>query len=374
MSFNNYDTYGGTTGATDERFMSPVTPSGQVLFNGAIADGAVIAAFQNKSPKYPLPKGAFAEYVGLVRVADIVYCFIDANQYVQASYERYANATTVGLSSINGQGDINETEESFMSRIQVLGLAFMETDVNKSKLFNIHCGGLYTVMNLSNVDIVAGNWLIVYAPTPAEAAEGGRGEEPDMNGVMTLWFKPYHPEIHRFTSRQIFACLTQRTQGPDVHTTMDGKLYLPEYEQTCDHLFDSFLSIGIVVTEFLRQANVIQLAGAGSAEDTYIKFMAAVGHTRFYNTRNTNALLRQELLNALFLSVVRRNSDEYETANLFPNEKRLRDCQMEATDVALVSMARFIHTITKNIIGKAITSMGPKKNGQMQLCSYIGGK
>ena len=373
MSFNTYDSYG--SGTTNEKFMSPVTPSGQVLFNGAIAEGAVIAAMNNKSPKWPLPKGVFLSSVGTVRVADVVWNYTDANQYVQSNYERYANTTTVGLSSINGQGNVNESEATFLSRIQILGLAFMENDVNNSKLFNIHCGGLYTVMNLSNVDIVAGNWLIVYAPSPSEVAEGGRGEDADLNGVMTLWFKPYHPEIHRFTPRQIYACLTQRNLGPDVHTTLDGKLFLPEYETLCDDIFDSCLNIGLVFVEALRGYGIVKMEDeTAKPGDTYNTFMEAVGHKRFFSRNRANPETRQQMINAFFLPAVKRNSDDFDMANFFANDKRLRECQMEATDVALVSMARFIQTITKNIIGKAITSMGPKKNGQMQLCSYIGGK
>lgn len=368
-------------GARNRDFLSPVTPTGQVLFNGAIAQGAVIAAMQNKSPLYPLPGGQFQEMVGRVRVADVVYKFIDDNDYLQSSYNRNMNATTSGLSSINGQGYAGESQHSFLSRIQVLGLAFMENDKNGSKLFNIHCGGLYTVVNTGNEDLVAGGWVMVYAPRLDEVKEGGRGEDADANGLITLWLKPYHPEIHRNTPKHLYHCLTRLNMGKDIHTTADGKAYLPEYEDQCNDIFDSFLDIGLIFTEYLRTSGLIKLEVDGKEIESvrlYSNILEKLGHRRFYNIKNLNSLKRQELLNAFFLPQLTRKTTDYDEANYFygtdEDSKNLRGCQLEAVSIALVTQARFIHTITKNIIGKCITSMAPKENGQLQLCAYIGSK
>ena len=337
-----------------------------------------MSAMQNKSPLYPLPTGQFVDMVGKVRIADIVYRFIDDNEYVNSSYERYSNTTTAGLSSINGQGYAGESQQSFLARIQVLGLAFMENDINGSKLFNIHCGGLYTVVNTGNEDICAGDWVIVYAPRMDEIKEGGRGEDADANGVITLWLKPYHPAIHQNTPRHIYSCLTRLNSGFGVHSTKEGKSYLPEYEDQCNHLFDSLLDTGMIFVEFLKRHGLIEFKIESTKNDSaklYAPLFEKLGHTRFYKESLVDSILRQEMLNAFFLAQLTRKTDDYDDANYFSGQsddhKLLRNCQLEAISIALAEQARFIHTITKNIIGKAVTSMAPKKNGQLQLCSYI---
>ncbi len=376
MSFNNYDAeHGGVGQITNEAFMSPLTPSGQVLFNGVVAEGAVIAAFNNPSPKWPLPRGATLAKVGTVRVADVVYALIDGNQYMQSQYERYSNTDVVGLSSINGQGRADQTEAQFLARVQPLGLAFMPNDENSSKRFNIHCGGLYTIMNVSNVDIVAGNWLMIYAPTPQEASEGGRGLEDDANGLVTLWLKPYFPEIHRLHPPQIYACLTRRAMGGDVHTSSDGRAYLVEYGNTCDDLFDAFLGIGVAFVKYLTEAGEVRTTRASGDMDALLsEVMQTAGHKAFYSAQYANNDVRQQLINLFFLAQVRAKTPEHEEANGFSTHKQLAEAQRRAPTMMFVSIARFLHTINKNIMGKAITSMAPKKNGNMQLCSYMCGR
>lgn len=372
MSFNSFDAErGGVGDVTNEAFMSPITPSGQALFNGTIAEGAVITAFNNQSPLWPLPKGATLTKVGTVRIADIVYAFIDGNRYMQSQYERYSNTDVVGLSSINGQGRADQTPAQFLARVQPLGLAFMPNDQNGSKRFNIHCGGLYTICNVSNVDIVAGNWLMVYAPDPKEAAEGGRGEEDDANGLITLWLKPYYPEIHRLHPPQIYACLTRRAMGDDVHTSGDGRSWMIEYENTCDDLFDAFMGIGAAFIKYMTEAGELSVSKGGNIDSLLAGVMQAAGHKSFYSAQYANADVRQQLINLFFLGQVHAKTPEYEEANVFSHHKQLADAQRRAPTMMLVSLARFIHTITKNIMGKAITSMAPKKNGNMQLCSYM---
>lgn len=375
MAFNSYDSNrGGVGDMIDEGFMHPITPSGQVLFNGVVAEGAVIAAFNNPSPKWPLPRGATLPKVGQVRIADIVYALIDGNQYMQSQYERYSNTDVIGLSSINGQGRADQTKEQFLARVQPLGLAFMPNDQNGSKRFNIHCGGLYTICNVSNVDIVAGNWLMIYAPDPTEASQGGRGEEDDANGLITLWLKPYHPEIHRMHPPQIYQCLTRRAMGDDVHTTGDGRQWLVEYENTCDDLFDAFLGIGASFAKYLVDADVLEAAQGANVDSSLAEVMQAAGHKSFYSAQYLNNDVRQQLINLFFLGQVGVKTAEYAEANVFSKHKQLGQAQRTAPTMMLVSIARFIHTVTKNIMGKAVTSMAPKKNGSFQLSSYMCGK
>lgn len=369
MSFNSspYPTTG--RGVLDEAFISPVTPSGQVLFNGAVAEGAAISAMQNKTALYPLPKGAFLDWVRRNRQADIIWTYNDNNQYVQSSFERYTNTDVVGLSSINGQGDINERPDQFLARIQFLGLAFMNNDVNGTQRFNIHCGGLYTILNVSNRHIVGGDWLRVYAPSPSEMKEGGRGEEADASGgVMTLWFIPYHPEVHQQTPRHVHACLSQLTN--DVHTTVDGKSFMHEYEDLCTDQFDAYVNLGLIFVKFLAEAGQVTLPDHFEAKMRAL--LTRLGHRRFHSKNGSDPDMRQELIDAFFLQVFRRDSDEYKDLNYF-SDKQLQACQREAVSMDMYAKARFIHTINKDVVAKAITSMAPKKNGQVQLCRYMSG-
>lgn len=375
--------YGNTNGATngvDQAFLSPITPVGAVLFNGAIAQGALISAMQNKSAKYPLPSGQSLELVGRVRKADVVYRFIDEHEYNEPSHGRNNNTQVSALSSINGQGFVGESEASFLSRIQVLGIADMENDMNGSQLFNIQCGGIYTIMNVSNQDISTGDWLMVYAPRLDEVREGGRGLEADNNGLMTLWLVPYHPEIHQSTPAHVFTCLSRMNEGLGIHSTIDGKSFMPEYESMCNSQFDAFMGSGMIFLEFLRKRGLVKFETAQNVTpaNLYAALFERLGHTRFYNEKRQDPEMRQELLNALFLQRLSRKTDDYEAANYFPtneeNQRKLRQCQLETIDIGLSSQSRLIHNITKNILGKAITPMRPKGNGSFQMCSYIGAK
>ncbi len=380
----NYDKIVTESGVTDEDFISPVTPVGEVLINGAIATGSVIAAMQNKSAKYPLPSGQSLEMVGRVRRAALVFRLIDENDYLENSFERYSNTTAAGITSLNGQGHAGESQANFMSRIQIMGLAFQDTEENGAKLFNIHIGGVYTMINNSNRDIVAGDWLMGYAPRLDEIKEGGRGKEHDLNGYYELWVVPYDPSLHQATSAHIYACLSQHNEDRDVHNARDGRAFMPEYESMCDHLLDSFMDLGIVFVEFMFKKGLIEIKdgrGGNSDKDrfaVYAALLAELGNSHFYSEKTSKPASRQKYLNALFLDRLVRTKDTYKEANYFPgsdrNEKLLRDCQMEAVSLGITEQANFVHTITKNVIGKAQTSAMPKKNFQAQLCSMIGCK
>lgn len=380
----NFDKIVSESGVTDEDFISPITSVGEVMVNGAMATGSVISAMQNKSAKYPLPSGQSLEMVGRTRRAALAYRLIDENDYLDNSFERYSSSTVAALTSINGQGQAGESQASFMSRIQVIGIIQQETDINGSKLFNIHIGGVYTMINNSNRDIVAGDWLAAYSPRLDEIKEGGRGKEHDLNGYYELWIVPYDPSLHQSTPAHIYACLTQHNEDRDIHNAKDGRAFMPEYESMCDHLLDSFMDLGIVFVEFMFQKGLIELKnvrGGNSKKDRvelYVNLLTELGNTHFYSEKQTKPAVRQQYLNALFLDRLLRKGETYEEANYFPgsnkNERLLRECQLEAVSLGITEQANFVHTITKNVFGKAVTSGAPKKNFQAQLCSMIGCK
>jgi len=369
------------SGTRDEGFLAPVTPVGAVLFNGEINTTSVTNATTNTAPKYPLPGSHYLDYVGKVRQADVVYRFIDQHEFVEGGSERYTNTTVSGLSSLNGQGISGESEAAFMRRVQVLGLAFQDNEQNGSTRFNIHCGGIYTVVNNGNKNIPAGCWVRVRAPRLDELREGGRGEDADANGVVTLWLEPYYPEVHQATPTQIWHCLSRINSGPNIHTTRGGKHYMPEYEDMCRALFDSFLDVGLVLIEFLVRKGTLAWAGEGADRPSPMvlsALMGLLGHDRFRTNATANPILRQELVDAFFLAQLNRASEEYSEANFFSGrteaERTLHECQMEGSGIAIDAFSRFIHTLTKDIIGRAVTSMAPKKNGQLHVLSYTGSK
>jgi hypothetical protein len=358
----------------DENFLSPVTPSGQVLFNGKISQGAFITANNNPSPKYPMPTGQYRDWVGKVRTADVVWKYVDDMECMDECFGNRSttNAQVSGISALNGQGHAGESGASFLSRIQPLGLAFMPNDDNGSHLFNIHSGGKYTIINLSNKDIKGGDWLMIYAPELREIQEGGRGKEPDRNGLVTLWLVPYHPEIHQNTSAAIYNCLSRMNEGVRGETR-EGKNYMAEYEDQCIALFDAFLNIGILFVEFLQRQGALTLNADIPANDLYAGILATLGHTHFFNSDKVNPERRQKLLNVLFIDRLPRKSESFAEASYFDasQDEMLYKGQFEAVSSVLVAMARFQHAINNRIMGKAITSMAPKKNGEFQLRSYI---
>lgn len=391
----NFDTVVSQSGEVDEDFISPITEQGVMLVNGAIHTGALTAATRNTNPKYTLPSGQSAQMVGLTRRAALVYRPIDENNYLGGFGSRGDNTTVMGLTALNGQGHAGESQASFMSRIQVIGIAQQDTENNGSKRFNIHIGGMYTMINNSNRDIVAGDWLMAYAPRADEIKQGGRGKEHDANGYLELWMVPYHPSIHQVTTANIYQCLSLRynDRNPSRPHSVNGKEYIEEYETMCDILLDSFMDIGITFLEFLASSNVITVnknlqAGTGAAAnrkeraEAYAKLLARLDHSHFMSKDQKVPEDRKRLIDSLFVERLSQKDKEGNDVDYFDfpimqqssTTKKLRDSQMGGVAKGLVEMARLNHTITKNVFGKALTSAAPKKNLNVQLCSMIGCK
>ena len=294
----------------NENFIAPITASGQVLLNGGIAMGPVIGATTGrKDPLYDPPQGQYIDMVSKVRVADVVYRFVDDYDRVQTGFERTSTLTVTGLSSLNGQGYRSDEKNmsAFMRRIQPMGLAFMENDKNGSSVFNIHTGGLYTIVNLSNQYIGAGDWLMAYAPRRAEVKEGGRGEDADRNGVVTLWLIPYRPEIHQITPHGIHTCLIEGLSRESDMPRHDMKTYIADYEHMCNAYLDSLMIVGMVYTElFLGFAQGGGGVGAGVLERAvqHQDFLATVGHGDFMDRTKLDIVARERMIDGIFVSAL----------------------------------------------------------------------
>lgn len=374
--------------------MNPITKMGVVLFNGGIDKGAVITAANRPNPYYPAPVGQFMDWYGKMRQADVVWRFIDEHASSMTSHynSSYSNATVTGLVCINGQGtkarypDVNsrrgkqllDQNELFLSRIDILGLADMPNKDNDSPLFNIHCGGTQTITNISNVNIRAGDWLIAYAPRLDEIAEGGRREDADNNGVITLWLKPYSPSQHQNTPRQILHCLTEMVDADRKGAELSRNSFLPEYADQCDRLFEAIVNIGLTFTKWADNNGL-----AFNNPKDYTELMMRLGHQRNYsaNPAAQDFDLKQSLIDTMFVTGFPTGTNDYNvhkkgasTTDLTKEEIVLNQCQRQGVSLMLNEIARFIHTVTKNIVGKALTSMEPGKDGLFQHASYSGCK
>lgn len=357
--------------------MRPITKIGVVLFNGGIDRGAVISASNKVNPYYPPPKGQFHNWYGKMRYADIAWRFIDehAGSCASTYNNQYSNATVTAMVAINGQGTkakapssrkarhVNQNE-FFLSRINILGLVDAPNDENESPLFNIHCGGIQTITNISNVNIRAGDWLIAYAPRLEEVGEGGRRQDADNNGVMTLWLKPYSPSDNANTPPQILQCLTEVNESDAKGIKFNRTECLPEYVDQCERLFESFVNIGVTFMKWVQTKE----AGKGDLTNSdFMDIIATLGHQQNYNAGKVNYKARQSLTDALFACVT--HEDLFSNAD--SNGKKLNKIQRQGVSLALAEQARYIHGVTKNIMGKALTSMEPGQDGMFQHCSYM---
>jgi hypothetical protein len=287
----------------------------------------------------------------------------------------YGNTTVVGMVSLNGQGDGAgilgkrrhlDQNELFLSKIDILGIADFANDENEGQLFNIHCGGTQTLTNVCNVNWRAGDWLIAYAPRLEELSEGGRGQDADNNGVITLWLKPYDVSAHKNTPVQILHCLTEVNTSESRGLELNRSSFIPEYADQCERLLESMINIGITFMKWTQKAK----GGVPVDTQDYVELLRELGHRSFYATGEQNFDLKQSLVDHLFACAVPTGSDKN---NCFGNsslEKSLNHCQRQGVSLALFEQARFIKTVTKNIVGKALTSTEPGRDGLFQHRAY----
>lgn len=379
MSYNNFSKVVSDSGELDEDFISPMSSQGEVIVNGIIASGTVISAMHGNG-YYPLPSGSSREMVGRTRRAAVAYRLIDDNDHLDGVSNANSDSTVAAITCLNGAGRPNDTPATLLSRIEPIGIVQQETELNGDRRFNIHIGGQYTMINNSNRDIVAGDWLMIYAPSLTEMKQGGRGKMHDENGYVELWLVPYHPSIHKAQPAQMYACLTQLCASDSTHTSLDGKAYLPAYEEMCEHIMDSFMDVGITFIEYLRYLGALNRITLLATDEDRAKFYAnllgMLGHSQFFTKTGMDRNARQECLNAFFLERLStsKNNEAYKKANFFPGDdpasRKMRQCQLDGVSLGMTEQASFNFDTTKNIMGKAVTSAAPKKNYQIQLTSY----
>jgi len=356
---------------TNKNFISPTRVVGDVLYNCQIDKTLVTNALYNQNPYYPLPIGMSMPDIEIVRKGDIIFTLIDnsqGNYQLSTTYNNTGDNTTVpAIAALNGQGIYGEPD--IMSKILPLGLAFEENERNKETRFNGHVGGIHTVLNTGNENINAGDWVMAYAPTmeEVESQSGGRGKIADKNKLITLWFKPYRPNIHKLSApKQILTCLTG--SKPDNH-------YLPSYVTACKSLIDASLDIGILflndVLKDLSQDDLDALTGndKNDKEAVLIKLMRQYGHTEYYekNSKPEKVLSnkkRQSFINQLFIPYSDKINNQFKDPSLHRN-------QADAISLFINSTAHFYHDVAKNVLWRAVTSARPKENFNVHCSAYM---
>lgn len=368
-TFGNRDSY-------NSKFLSPITPTGQVLINGKMDQSQVSFGSNNSRPKWALPTGSFFDSLGVVETGDIVWKPVCSNVFMNTT-ERDENIHARAISCLNGQGLTEETTEEFMQRIDILGLAFMSNDKNNTQYFNIHVGGIYTIRNNGNEDINIGDYVMAYAPRPDEVNKGGKGESSDANGVVKLWVKPYRPEHHKLTAGNIYRVLT-RSNTEDRkfrNRTPNGLPYLPELVDQCHNMFDSWVSIGMTILLACDASEDIPVSITGDRASVIKNILEKLGHKRFENEGLIDRDFKQQVIDSIFVQELQGTHQK--SRLFFGNDKtmnsvedRLMRCQLEGPQNQLYETARFISHVTKKILGKAISCGTPKGDFNIQLCAY----
>ena len=383
---SNHDAY-----KTD--FMSPIQQSGILLYNSGIDQTAVCIATNNRSHLYPLPMNGYQTYLTKARQFDIAWKYRDTTRYFEQQLSRDERARVRTMIAINGQGDASEGVEAFMRTIEVMGFVYNDNENNDSELFNVYCAGLFTIINTGNETICAGDWVIACAPELKEVQDCGRGNPPDENGVITLVTKPYNPNIHANTPNSIYNCLTTmngsgKTQDSSassyVYKSSDGSVYQSTYTEQCEILNDTKMNDGMIFALFLKQNGLLaQLAAMEDVNDVaafFIDLFSSLGHGSFWRGENAvDRPLRQDLLNSFFakeaMSVGGRDAFKkavyFDTESTDSNQKRLVDCYNRTTGLALKVQAEYVYETTNRILGRAITSMEPKQNGDLLMGRFV---
>jgi hypothetical protein len=315
-----------------------------------------MVVFGNKNPKpyYPIPVGQYQAMMEKGRRCDIVWTKMDANSNYNhrgglsvSSYMGPGNVDSDAVHaivSINGQGTEGKgyDNHTFMESVQPLGIMLMDNEKNETDRFNLHFGGLETVVNMGNEYIPAGVWVMAYAPSREELNLGGRGEDADKNGVCTLWMKPYKPEHHKWTCGNVRKCL--QNSSPDNPFTKN-------FKETCNKVFSTSMDEAMIIQEELdkhpneRNAMVNAFRGGNRAAYSAAKEKAM-------------AKIKDEYARRVFSLSSGEMRSHNKALSENPGEHRL------------VAEAQLLHVQLKNIMGKAITGGGKKENFDLLLAAY----
>ena len=331
-------------------FIRPWRGVGLVLVNGKISTGMTVVARNTANPYYKLPSGQHIEMLRRVRRADIVYNVIDngttSNLYVNNFNAMNSDSDKVyGLSSLNGRGtnsiDAGDNH-SLMSKINPIGLAGQATEFNGIANFNIHTGGIETVPNNGNQRINPGQWVMAYAPALSELSEGGRGDEADQNGLVTLWFVPYTPESHKLTCNNIHRCLVN-----------DRSDCSKAFRDVAELFYKTCVDIAIIVHKNMGKSEWERLVELNGSESP----------TMYMHKRDKIIMedyeVKRDLSNALFQHHRRRTTDDKNQISI-----------SNPGEALITATALMVKDVTKNIMGKAVTGAGPKEDFDLQLCHY----
>lgn len=330
----------------NSNFIHPKRSVGQVLFNGKINGPMAIQGTHNRHPLYPIPNGQYLEMMRKARRGDIVWAYSNEHHVgnLMKSSSQLPNIETdtiEGLVSINGHGqaDKKETNHEFLSRIYPLGIAFMENDKNETDRFNCHVGGIDTICNNGNQRINAGDWVMAYAPSrdEVETYAGGRGEEADKNGVLTLWYVPYRPQDHKFTCNNIQKCLLE---------TKNNK-FTSQFKEASMLMMRELIKCAIATQAAIENTNPklwsdLQAKSKTAGFDSYLRELTT-------DDTNGPTNLMKNLVPALCSNTAK---------------------QISPVGNMLIAQAWLIKNVTKNIMGKAVTSADPRKNFEIQQMRY----
>lgn len=327
----------------NSNFIHPKRSVGEVVFNAKINGCMVVQGTHNRTPIWPLPNGQALEMMRKTRRGDIVWAYTNEYQTsnLMKSSSTHSNVETdtiEGLVSINGHGQNKEENHDFMSRIYPIGIASIPNDKNETDRFMCQFGGIVTTINNGSQRINAGDYVRAYAPSLDERLEGGRGEEVDKNGVMTLWYMPYKPEDHRWTTRNI-----QRSLLADrgTHT-------------------DAFKKASVTLIQQLIRTSVIVQSVMGSTaalKNNWDELVRASGNAK-QSDNIISKLTTDEKTNILNVLVPALCEDDNRTKLQSP------------ISTMLISQAWLVKNQLKNVLGKAVTSADPRKNFEIELCGY----
>lgn len=366
-------------------FISPLRSVGTVVSNGKVSQEMVTNAYTNRTPYWGLADGTYKDLVGVMKRGEIIYQYhsntgmgIMSACSTDPVYIERENTTLKGLSILNGQGDSLmglDGNHHFANTIQVLGIVEMSNDVNCNGRLNVISGGIHDVRNNGNETINVGDYVYAYAPSRDEMCRGG-GKTPNIeekNGVVKLWYKPYHPELHRYQLKQIYDCLRDVT---------NSKNYMPMFRRSCHQFIDSTSGMFIIYLAKLLPELRKVISGPvatriESDPDLLAHMLAKAGHSEFKSHPASDPVLHMQIIDSLFVpfSTNSKNATEY----LFPVEpenatkrerdlmKRLNSIQQKSPALYQETIAYFINQLRNLIIGQAKSTARPGDDFSLML-------
>lgn len=313
-----------------------------VVVNGEINTALCTKARQSTNPLYKKATGSDSNNYSKITGGDIVYTESCNNGISMNTYSQNvsrANNKMKGVSVLNGQG--KDSNEAFIQKIQILGVAEMSNVDNSSQLYTILRGGIVQVTNNSNVTINPGDWIQAYAPTPEEARGGGKGKLSDRNGEITLWYKPYEPTEHALKSKQIYECLKESHGKKDAD--------LDQYALCCKKFKQSSIDKALVIIR--------------SFYDEIKK--ETIDPNRDVAMEKIAKLLDDDKDKRIEKSLFAPYSGP-----TLPNNNDLKTRQLTCVDTFLTSASLLQNTTTNRVIGKALTGAAPKKDFILHIGRY----